>query len=1225
MITGVVLARNEEKNIVGCLEALRSHVEEILLIDMESSDATVALAGSFVTRVLQHPFMRNFDSARNIAIPEAKYEWLWFVDADERIPEASGKLVLETIRNHGDEFEALTIPFKSYCCGQWMRHCGWWPGYTGPRVLKRGYFHFATRIHGGVRLDGREWIVAADPKLGIEHYGIQDVQHYVEKVNRYSAAEAENLAQDGRSWNWRAAIGDMMHDLWMTYEQHPGRLDGKRGWVAAWMSGQYRWLAQTKLLDLHAEPNSMPDPGEVPVDLDDAIRCMRDALARLRARRPQLPLGIVWRALVGNESGYAEEARTFLKAVSRNARPVALDDRFVWHEQDAGIPVEDKALFRALHRAQRPQHAIAVTHGVPGMAGPDDRAAINVLRTMIETDRIPAQWIPQIDAFDEVWAPSQHVADALRRSWIASEKIRVLPACFDPEIFRPDGAKFPLPDWLGDKFLFLSVFDWTPRKGGSLLLENYCQEFHADEGVGLLLKLTRIHGQSLAEIREQFDSVLRQRGESLEKRPDIVLLDETLSTEQMASLYRSANAFVLASHGEGWGRPYMEAMASGLPTIGTAATGNMQFMNEHNSLLIPAQQVAVPEQAVHEFPLFAGHRWYEPDPRALRQLMRLVVDDDELRKQIGKRAMQEIHSGYSLEAGAEKVESAVRALEDRLVVRSAPAISNEQIRVLLEGELFAGLSFSNINEHLCRELVHDPSLAFSVKPFQPGSDGERPSFANEIEAFIGRDLPGGPQVTIRHAYPPNWTPPTQGLWVHIQPWEFGHLPSDWIVPLKEHVDEIWVPSHYVRRVYERSGIPAEKIQLIPWGVDPEVFTPAAVPLLMPAGKTFHFLYVGGTVARKGFDRLLAAYLAEFCPEDDVCLVVKDVGSKTAYRNANYQQEILAAQRDSAQPAILYLNRPLTGGQLASLYTACDCLVAPYRGEGFGLPILEAMACGTAPIVPVGGASDDFTTEETAFLLPSLEVEVESELSLCGPCLEHSVRQDDLVNLMRRAVQDRHGTRATGRAAAEKIRKTFSWRSTASRMIERIKALVSDGRPVSRSTSVQARAPAARVSVCVVIVVRNDASVLADTLARLRPFVERIVCLEGRPSDVTMELAKEYGAAVASCPTEIGEECGDWLLRLQSGERVSEDGFRRLENLLASSPMHINAIAAKVVTADDHGMGLCRQTEVRLLRRGGTSEAKFLDPTSPMLAFDSSESSIIADLPITTRANCQTEL
>lgn len=312
-----------------------------------------------------------------------------------------------------------------------------------------------------------------------------------------------------------------------------------------------------------------------------------------------------------------------------------------------------------------------------------------------------------------------------------------------------------------------------------------------------------------------------------------------------------------------------------------------------------------------------------------------------------------------------------------------------------------------------------------------------PHDAHRVRPYIGRSLPGGPQLTIRHSYPPVWPPPERGLWVHIQPWEFGHLPSAWLAPLRDHVTEVWAPSQYVKRVYERSGVPSEKIQVIPWGVDPEVFTPDAVPLLLPTAKTFHFLYVGGTIERKGFDRLLDAYLAEFGPEEDVCLVVKDV---TFYRHNTWREQVLTAQKDSRNPEILYLDRPLTPGQLAGLYTACDCFAAPYRGEGFGLPILEAMACGIPVIVPQGGASDDYVCPAAAYLLEGSEHAVEPAIDLCGPLLEIAVRPEDLRQRLREAFAHRQQTQQKGRQAAAHVRTRFLWHETARRMAERIHAL-----------------------------------------------------------------------------------------------------------------------------------------------------------------------------------------
>lgn len=104
---------------------------------------------------------------------------------------------------------------------------------------------------------------------------------------------------------------------------------------------------------------------------------------------------------------------------------------------------------------------------------------------------------------------------------------------------------------------------------------------------------------------------------------------------------------------------------------------------------------------------------------------------------------------------------------------------------------------------------------------------------------------------------------------------------------------------------------------------------------------------------------------------------------------------------------------MTEGQLASLYTSCHCLVAPYRGEGFGLPILEAMACGLAPIVPRGGASDDFVDETTGYLLNAREVESIHEWRLRGVPTELSIDVAELRATMRRAFEEREETKARG--------------------------------------------------------------------------------------------------------------------------------------------------------------------------------------------------------------------
>jgi len=1176
-------------------------VAEILLIDMESTDRTVELARPYATRILTHPVVPNFDAARNVAIPEAHFDWLWFHDADERIPVKTGDLVRQVLAEQGPEIVAITIPFKSYFCGKWIEHCGWWPGYTMPRVLKRGHFRFSERLHKGVEFTGREVRLPPDPEVAIEHFSYESIEQYIEKFNRYTSTEAGYLAEQGQTLDWQTAFRAMMRDLWLYYEKGRGHLDGNHGWILSWLAGQYRWFSHAKLLDLHgshaagSSASSGAQSVSVPPNLDAVIQLMAHELTTLQSREPQLPLGIVWRSPIWDPSGYADDSRLFLKSLAKADRELAAEE-ILWSDATCVLPEPDTTLLRALARCKRPAFTATITNCIPTLCEPDRCASLNILRTTFETDRIPGDWLPILERFDEVWVFSKQNEQSFRRSGVAPEKLRRLPGFTDTALFTSRGKKISLPQALEDRFVFLSVFDWQRRKGWDVLLSAYCTEFSPDEGVGLLLKITMAHGHAQEIIREQADAVLGQFSQSLEERDDIVLWDETLDTADMAALYRSADAFVLASRGEGWGRPYMEAMASGLPTIGTRGSGNDDFMNDGNSFLVSTTLIDVPDAAADEIQVYRGHRWLEPDLSELRSTMRHVATDERSRKAKARKAISDIRGKFSVDCAREAVEQNLRAAEQRFLSKEPPDVQQSQIRVQLEGEFFAGHSFSNINEKLSLKFIKDRRVALSLNRLQhnPTYDSEA-CHARQLLLYMDRALPDGPDVTIRHAFPPNWTPPERGHWVHIQPWEYGTLPIAWVPPLRDHVDEIWAPSNYVKRVYERSGIPAEKIHVIPWGVEPDVYHPGAPPLLVPTSRRFSFLFVGGTIPRKGFDLVLDGYLSEFTKDDDVCLVVKDVGTSTFYRYGNLREQVLQAIADDSTPDIVYVERNMTEGQLASLYSACDCLVAPYRGEGFGLPILEAMACGLPAIVPVGGASDDFVTDATGYLLPAHQVECQHDWRLCGVPTELSVKLSDVRTAMRQAFNNSKENSKKGELASEHVRDTFTWENTARLMIERIEHLANCSEPVSSKPSarppVEASVITPTISLCMLC--HNNENTIGDSLGRIRPFVDEVVVLDLGSNDRSRQVAGEYDARVyqGQLADDIGSlrnatirrATSDWILVLDADELLDERETEKILGLLKSIPDDVLGVRFHVRPPESPGTSDSCDREVRLFR------------------------------------------
>ena len=1187
MITGAILARDEERHIADCIASLRPHVAEIILIDMESRDRTVEIATPIVDQILTHPIIANFDVARNLAIDAAKYDWIWYLDADERIPPETGQQVNELVRKRGGEFVAITLPFRSQFAGRWIEHSGWWPGYTMPRVLRRGHFQFGERLHSGVQFSGPEFRFPPNWDLAIEHYSYDSLAHYVEKFNRYTSTEAMNLAEENVPLDWEQGLRALMKDLWLYYEKNEGQQDGFHGWVLAWLAGQYRWMSHAKILDARF-PHQGEVPAGMPPSLDAVLDVLRSELIRRRNFLPPDRLGIVWRSPLFDPSGYAEDSRTYVKALSRIDRPMMVED-LVWSDRVCELPTQDLALYRSLLNGRRASGTIGITCTIPSLAAPDPDSCLNVLRTTFETDRIPPGWLDRIEQFDEVWLMAESNRAAFVRGGVAEDKLQIVPGYVDTDLFSSRGSKRRLPEALQGRFVFLSIFDWQLRKGWDVLLQAYCTTFAVEDNVGLLLKISRSHGHTVEQLQQQITECLQAVDVDFSQRSDIVLLDELLESRELASLYRSADAFVLASRGEGWGRPYMEAMACGLPTIGTSGSGQSDFMSADNSFLIEATLVDVPSRAVAEIPVYAGHRWLEPSREHLAEQLQLVVQDTAQARRRALKGRRRIQKEFSIEAGTEQLEAQLVRVERRVKKIEQQPIDQQQVRVQWEGEYFASHSFANINEHLTLQLGASEKLALSVDRVlnQPPIE-ERSERCSQIKSFFDRPLGGPPQVVVRHAFPPNWKKPEGAKWVHIQPWEFGYLPRDWVPPLADEVDEIWAPSSYVKQVYVDSGIARDKIQVIPWGVDADVYSPQATALQLKTDKPFRFLFVGGSIERKGCDTLLQAYLEEFGPSDDVCLVVKDIGTRTFYRYGNLRQEILAARDDPDSPQIEYLERDMAECQRASLYRSCQCLVAPYRGEGFGLPILEGMACGLPAIVPQDGASDDFVDSSTGFLLPSKRVECEHGWRLCGPGWELEIDVTDLRKQMRWAYENQDAVAQTGRVASQVVRQQFTWQQTAQQMETRIVALAQQdempnrdaGEPVPRQ---------ATLSACVLA--GEDEQVIGDCLSRLRPFAEEIlVGVVGR-QDRTREICQEYAARVLELEWEesfsklrnrlLSRATKDWVLSLDANEFLDDGSMQRIREFIAAAPPQVQG-GGMVVTSADRERPL-HESDVRVFR------------------------------------------
>lgn len=749
-------------------------------------------------------------------------------------------------------------------------------------------------------------------------------------------------------------------------------------------------------------------------------------------------MNVVWRGPISDPSGYAEGARAWIRGLVAEGAAVRVEPR-VWHYREAISPAE-REYFLDLTQTDLAEVDASIQNTFARLLDPYAPGRLRIARTMFETDRIPADWVARCNQMDEVWVPTEHGRQAFADAGVDPDVIHVIPEPFELDRFLAPVDPYPISDAHGT--VVLASFDWTLRKGWDLLLSAWCEAFRPDDDVTLVVKAWSTRGLTAEDIQTQAVAHLRAAGHDPARIPDMVILDELLTAHDMPRLYAACDAVCAPTRGEGWGRPLTEAMACGRPVIATAWSGPAAFVDADVGWPLGYDVVPVSPEAIAEVAQFAGHRWAEPRLDDLAVALRdLHTRPDEARAR-GEAARERVKLFDHRRVA--------RLAMDRLASltpRRRRGSAGSRTGVVLSGPVLREHSLSGVNRQLARALLGTGTFDISLVDTEGATlaAGDEGSLAALSDALT-QILPGDPDVTVSHQYPPLFTRPATGAFTTLLHWEFGPAPLDWVRAIEANVDELWVATEHVRRGFVESGVDPARVARVPLGIDPARFRPDLEPLdLGPTVTGFRFLFVGGLLWRKGVDILLDAYVRAFTPADDVTLVVKDFSATGPYRlQDGMRQRLRDIVVDSNAPRLVHFTGALPERDMPRLYAACDCLVHPYRGEGYGLPIAEAMACGLPVIVPDRGACRDFATPETAMLVPSVDIELSGYdvggLDLGAHPRMVQVAVDDLATAMRRAYDARDEAAVLGARASEHMRRNHTWAHTGEVVEARLTAL-----------------------------------------------------------------------------------------------------------------------------------------------------------------------------------------
>ncbi|HYF03359.1 MAG TPA: methyltransferase domain-containing protein [Patescibacteria group bacterium] len=370
-----------------------------------------------------------------------------------------------------------------------------------------------------------------------------------------------------------------------------------------------------------------------------------------------------------------------------------------------------------------------------------------------------------------------------------------------------------------------------------------------------------------------------------------------------------------------------------------------------------------------------------------------------------------------------------------------------QINLVWEGSQFVNHTLALINREHTANVIQTGVAEVTIVPYEP--DQFSPEGDKKLELLKERDVrfkkpvPEAisklPYAWVRHQWPPKSEPPRGAKWFVMQPWEFSSVPRDIIESFK-NVDEVWTPSNFSRNAFVNSGLDFDKVQIVPNGINPAIFTPSGETTDFPVDKRLKFLFVGGTIFRKGIDVLLQAFVTAFTAADDVCLIIKDMGGDSFYKGQTAKEQIEQIKRNPNAPDIRYTDAIMPETQLAELYRACDVFVSPYRGEGFSLPTLEAMACGLPVIVTDGGATDDFVDEIVGWKIPATPRSVGSVINNREMTSEAFVLEPDanyLADLLKELYQNPQNIFVKGIEASLRARSEWTWNRATLKMLSRL--------------------------------------------------------------------------------------------------------------------------------------------------------------------------------------------
>ncbi len=248
----IIITRNAAETLPACLASV-TWADEIIVLDSGSTDNTLDICRAYQVQIHATDW-RGFGVQKNRALALATSDWVFSIDADEQVSAALHQAILSALQN--PSYTAWQMPRRSWYCGRFMRHGGWYPDYV-TRLFRRDSATFSDDLVHERLLVKKGTIGRLNTPL--IHYPFLRIEQVLDKLNSYSTAGAKMLAQRGKKARlWQAVVKGIWAFI-RSYILRLGFLDGAQGFLQAVSAAEGTYYRYVKLWYAQQEKTAQPD------------------------------------------------------------------------------------------------------------------------------------------------------------------------------------------------------------------------------------------------------------------------------------------------------------------------------------------------------------------------------------------------------------------------------------------------------------------------------------------------------------------------------------------------------------------------------------------------------------------------------------------------------------------------------------------------------------------------------------------------------------------------------------------------------------------------------------------------------------------------------------------------------------------------------------------------------------------------------------------------------